>query len=957
MTPAPGVSRQGSVSLPGMGRRRLRLHLACAIGACAALAGPSQAATATLVRDLVDAPQPRGSSPRDFVVNGARTLFVATTPEYGDEPWVTDGTAAGTRLLADIEPGRGDGTPAGIRCAVPFGEGFLLLWPSGPATTSSSRALALWRSDGTPGGTAAVMPLDAVGGCHMLALGGRVLFTVTRAVAYNSWALELWASDGTANGTQRLASFADRNERVLWLERAGDLVYFAPPTGDGTDLWRSDGSAAGTNRVAAVDANPRYPGARFLGGVGGVVLFEVTDRADANTRRLWRSDGTEAGTYAIAQSPLGGLGSPTAWRDRLFAIDDRGVTDRVLVTDGTVDGTAQHTTALDLRALIPVGERLFLLGAAASAVRVSRWDDPDAEPAHVTDIPGAWAGHRAVLPGMLLFDITAPDGAAELWRSDGTADGTIRLARGRIGSAFPFPRVPPQPFTTLTAAGPRAYFAADDRHGEFELWSSDGSTVGTGLLANLAADDLVTDDGTDGPRRLAAVGGRLVFTAYDGARAYHLWSSDGSAAGTAPLEGLAEPGASVLGFTGPAALADALYFGVSPLTGSKGVARTDGTSAGTRFVLPTAPDSVAQVLAAGDFLYAVVRDGRNGNSSICRLDGHGSDAVCTPVVHGFRALYPFGGRVLYVGSSAADETRQLWISDGTAAGTRMLRDLHTVDGGQGEQFATLGGEVFLLLFPRDAGPMLWRSDGTETGTVLVRRLDSSASGLTATGDRVFFTAGNVGEVAIWTSDGTEAGTQPVPGVRLSLTSSGPLARLGDAVLFSGYDDTHGDALWISDGSATGSRLVRDLGLGVASAGLVGFRELGDRVLFDGCAALGCEPWITDGTEAGTYQLADIAPGIAGSNPHGFVVLGDALYLVADDGLHGEELWRIALDAGCAGDCDRDGAVSIAEAVTAVGIALGERSVGLCRAADGDGDGNVTVDELIAAARAVLSGCF
>lgn len=59
---------------------------------------------------------------------------------------------------------------------------------------------------------------------------------------------------------------------------------------------------------------------------------------------------------------------------------------------------------------------------------------------------------------------------------------------------------------------------------------------------------------------------------------------------------------------------------------------------------------------------------------------------------------------------------------------------------------------------------------------------------------------------------------------------------------------------------------------------------------------------------------------------------------------------------CPGDCDGLGAVSVGNVVTAVNIALGTEPLGACYAADVDTDGNVRVNELVQAAKALLVGC-
>jgi hypothetical protein len=76
---------------------------------------------------------------------------------------------------------------------------------------------------------------------------------------------------------------------------------------------------------------------------------------------------------------------------------------------------------------------------------------------------------------------------------------------------------------------------------------------------------------------------------------------------------------------------------------------------------------------------------------------------------------------------------------------------------------------------------------------------------------------------------------------------------------------------------------------------------------------------------------------------------DIYYQCADLVLH-----RAA--PSCAGDCDGDGVVTVAELVRAIGIVLGANQIDACRAADADGNGEVAVEELIAAVDAALNAC-
>jgi subtilase family serine protease len=70
----------------------------------------------------------------------------------------------------------------------------------------------------------------------------------------------------------------------------------------------------------------------------------------------------------------------------------------------------------------------------------------------------------------------------------------------------------------------------------------------------------------------------------------------------------------------------------------------------------------------------------------------------------------------------------------------------------------------------------------------------------------------------------------------------------------------------------------------------------------------------------------------------------------------DRLSRAFTKPACAGDCNGDGAVTVDEIVTAVDIALGARPISACEAVDAAGDGSVTVDELLQAVNRALNGC-
>ncbi|MHA7633513.1 HYR domain-containing protein [Corallococcus sp. M7] len=222
--------------------------------------------------------------------------------------------------------------------------------------------------------------------------------------------------------------------------------------------------------------------------------------------------------------------------------------------------------------------------------------------------------------------------------------------------------------------------------------------------------------------------------------------------------------------------------------------------------------------------------------------------------------------------------------------------------------AELNGRLYFLATPGDggAGPYvqdLWVTDGTPAGTRSLQEelLPSGAridpGSLRATPLRLFFTATSAETGReLWTSDGTREGTHVTrelnPGRLDGVAFQGPVFVFGDSVLFTpaGMGETEFD-LWKSDGTAEGTVPVKDIYPGLAVANANGFARVGNTVFFSAETEQGFELWRTDGTEAGTALVRDINAGVSDSLPHHLTAVGNTLYFSAEDKQHGRGLWK------------------------------------------------------------------
>lgn len=248
------------------------------------------------------------------------------------------------------------------------------------------------------------------------------------------------------------------------------------------------------------------------------------------------------------------------------------------------------------------------------------------------------------------------------------------------------------------------------------------------------------------------------------------------------------------------------------------------------------------------------------------------------------------GRTLFFSAHETVDGYGLWKSDGTKRGTKLVKHV------QAEQLTNSGGTLFFKASDATHGDELWTSDGTKAGTRILTDdvnpgPDSSYPDyLINAGGTLFFDLWNGSQNWLWKSDGTKAGTKVVK--RVDATYN---ANLGGTLFFNGDESTHGEELRKSDGTKQGTALVKDINN--TSPGADSFpanlTNAGDTLFFqanDGTH--GVELWKSDGTRSGTRLVKDIDPnGSDSSDPEDLTASGGRLYFQAFDGTHGYELWR------------------------------------------------------------------
>ncbi len=515
-------------------------------------------------------------------------------------------------------------------------------------------------------------------------------------------------------------------------------------------------------------------------------------------------------------------------------------------------------------------------------------------------------GYLGILNGRVLFGATDRQGAG-LWASDGTSSGTRIIKRVDVFAQRNFPGSPL--FIVENGLG---FFAGDDAStGVLELWVTDGTAQGTVRLTSHTTSTTSYSGFFD---FIGILHGRVIFYASDADGVMQVWSSNGTPAGTVQLSPL-QAGNSA-GAHGPTLmLPDRFYFISSglPLYDQQ-LWVSDGTAQGTRAVDSSNlqfPGDVQSLAAAGNVPILT-----SGNL-LWAIDP-GTETVVPDTFTGAQPGYPnqppadtavsLGGVVISLGTNDFFTSTQLWRSDGTPAGTYHLADVNLASAPNFilqplpiNMLVTFNGRALTVARDTSGNLQLLSTDGTINGTVPLLGLpapsDSVGSDLIpfqAINNIFYFAVPNdaSGETwSIWRTDGTSAGTKrtSLPAIPISVVGLTQFFGAGSRVFVVPGSETQTPTLLVYDPATDITHTIDSLAIpayesAVASAERLYFSVNDQKV--------GLEPWVSDGTAQGTYRVRDLNPEWSDypSNPDQFVDFNGKLAFTADEASHGRELW-------------------------------------------------------------------
>jgi trimeric autotransporter adhesin len=630
--------------------------------------------------------------------------------------------------------------------------------------------------------------------------------------------------------------------------RASTQVFYV----QNAALWVTKGTVASTKEIKKFTII-------YQPTVNGSSIYFAADDGTGSGVELWKSNGTVSGTVKIKDIFSGPAPS-----------DPRNIT---VVNATTVYFSANNGIN---------GRELWKTNGTASGTVMVK---------DILKVTGSSNPSSICKVGTIVF-FAANDGqnGTELWRSDGTVDGTLL-----VRNIHPGLKISSHPQLLTDVAG-RLYFKANNGTSGFELYKSDGTTAGTQLLK-----DIRVGGNSGDVQNLININGTLFFTANDGIHGDELWKSNGTTSSTILVYDL-NPGAGGSNNTSSerfpmgnfSNMNGTLFFTAGKGTTEEFIVRSDGTAQGTHRVADLKSVGYNPLQPCFTYLNGVVYyfnkiTNVNGYDEyyLFRTDRAGKDLgalqqyrVPEAITENFiQDIVAFDSMLL-----TTNLTDYGWeiLNQSLSGETQVLHTGHgPTSSSYPDPMVRAGNLIYFssaVFWPdQNITFELWRTDGTANGTIRILDFIPDHYEMLAVGNKLFFTSAS--ELYVTEGEGAAGlfySYDPDP----RFMPHG-LTNVNGIVYFY---NTAGE-LWKSDGTREGTVLVKSLNqiLSITNVG-------GKAFVLNETSSGGLELWRTNTTGMLRVKVLRESEAVRSEyNPT--AAIASNFYFVANDGIHGNELWR------------------------------------------------------------------
>ena len=401
--------------------------------------------------------------------------------------------------------------------------------------------------------------------------------------------------------------------------------------------------------------------------------------------------------------------------------------------------------------------------------------------------------YMTTLQNKVIFQATNKGNTnSEPWVTDGTSQGTFMLKeinpdpnlRSNIGQMIVYNN--------------EVYFSADDGTHGTELWKTDGTTDGTKMVKDIAPGSVYGHPGD-----FAVFKGALYFHATHPDTGSELWKSDGTTDGTIMVKDLSEGTTSTLPGCLFATSSMLYFFGLNDhkLYGS------DGTVNGTKLISDKVKvgqlDNAFFAEYKNEVYFRAVDATSVTGSQLWKTSGNSVTRV-TGFLSGTTQFDPShltlaGGKLFMVGEQEP-YGRELWVLDDS--GIHMVKDINPDGHGglAGAFFTEFKGKLVFSANPPSSGQEVWVSDGTEAGTKIIKDLNPGPASSFAIspvniGDTLYYSADDGTGGELWRLISPDGQPEKFTNITGGGAWGPELARIGKTFVFSAGDATSGTELW------------------------------------------------------------------------------------------------------------------------------------------------------------------
>ncbi len=252
-------------------------------------------------------------------------------------------------------------------------------------------------------------------------------------------------------------------------------------------------------------------------------------------------------------------------------------------------------------------------------------------------------------------------------------------------------------------------------------------------------------------------------------------------------------------------------------------------------------------------------------------------------------------------SASSNLDTEPFISNGTNAGTKLLKNIasQTRESSKPYRFTNFNNKVIFSTqydFSFSTGfekNEIYITDGTTAGTIPLffkyLNFDNKFSNFTHSGDKVYFSIKD----ELFVTDGTSTGTKSITN-KLKFNINSNFISFKNKLLFTAIDSLYGMELYLTDGNSN-PVLIKDIYPGTKNSNIFNMIEFNNKIYFAATSSPteDQELWETDGTTAGTKMVYKINPS-GSSAVDDFTILDSTLYFTAYDSKIGAELWKLNL---------------------------------------------------------------